>query len=368
MAVDAGETRVLALATEAFGGRGGIAQSTRDLLTALAALPGVAEIKILPRLRHEPVARLPERIDQGQPKSSRLAYAAGALALALKWRPQIIYCGHAFMAPLAQSIAQAVRARFICHVHGLEVWEPLSGLKRRALAAADLILCVSHYTADKVTEITGAQPERCKVVYNTVSARFVPGDKKAARARLGIAADAVLLSTVSRLDARQRHKGHDRVIPLLPELAKENPSLIYFVAGTGDDRARLEALAHETGAADIVRFGGFISDDDLPDLYRASDLYVMPSHGEGFGIAFVEAMACGTPAIGLDIGGAPDALRDGELGRAVNESALAGAISAALREQDPLAAASLAQKTRATFGAPAFTARLKGAVLPLLAR
>ena len=80
-----------------------------------------------------------------------------------------------------------------------------------------------------------------------------------------------------------------------------------------------------------VRFVGAVSKDRLVELYRRADLFVMPSTGEGFGIAFVEAMACGTPALGLGVGGAKDALGDGELGTMVapNED-LAARIAAQL--------------------------------------
>ena len=210
--------------------------------------------------------------------------------------------------------ARMARARLVSHVHGLEVWRTLPLSKRGALAASDLILCVSRYTAGKIVEVTGVDPKRCKVVYNTVDDRFTPGDRAAAMEKFGIPRDATVISTVSRLDPRERYKGHDLIIPLLKDLARDYPGLVYLVAGAGGDRARLERLARDADAADIVRFLGFVADEDLPDLYRASDLYVMPSGGEGFGIAFVEAMACGTPALGL--GGAVDALRDGELGRA----------------------------------------------------
>lgn len=314
-------------------------------------------ICILPRLAHETARDLPHGLAQLEPVQARIAYSLNAIQLALQLRPGIVYCGHAFMTPLALLVARMVGAQLVTHVHGLELGAPLSRGRRHALAASDLILCVSNDTAARVVEITGADPQKCRVIYNTVDGRFTPGDRAAARRKFAVSQDATVLSTVSRLDPDQRHKGHDRVIPLLKNLAVDFPGIVYLIAGTGRDRDRLEALARSAGCADLVRFLGFVADDDLPDLYRASDLYVMPSHGEGFGIAFVEAMCCGTPALGLDIGGAGDALRDGELGRAVLEQEFGLALRAALLTppSDPL---ELAERARAIFGRPAFVKRL----------
>lgn len=141
----------------------------------------------------------------------------------------------------------------------------------------------------------------------------MPGDRQAARRLFGIGKELVVL-TVARLDDRNGYKGHDKVIRLMPELERRGLPFTYLIAGTGSDRERLSALAIEYGVSDRVRFLGMVADEDLPDLYRAADLFALPSTGEGFGIAFIESMACGTPAIGLSIGGSPDALADGELG------------------------------------------------------
>lgn len=358
---------VLALAAEAFGGRGGIARSTRDLMTALSGMPEIAGIDILPRSQPEPSSCLPDGVRQFAARDSRPAYARLAMWLAAKRRPGIVYCGHAFMAPLAFIAARMARARLVSHVHGLEVRRTLPLSRRGALAASDLILCVSRHTAGKVVEVTGVDPRRCKVVYNTVDDRFTPGDRVAAMEKFGIPRDATVISTVSRLDPRERYKGHDLIIPLLKDLARDYPGLVYLVAGAGGDRARLERLARDADAADIARFLGFVADEDLPDLYRASDLYVMPSGGEGFGIAFVEAMACGTPALGLGLGGAVDALRDGELGRAVSEAGFPAALRAALAAPRPGRAA-LSARSHAVFGRSRFEARLAKAMAPLLPR
>jgi len=355
------KVRVLALVAEAFGGRGGIAQSTRDLMLALSSLPEVANIDILPRLQPEPTVCFPAGVRQFSAHRSRLAYALQALWHGAKLKPDIVYCGHAFMAPLALMVARMTGARLLCHVHGLEVWQPLSIAKRRALASYDIVLCVSNYTARKFVEVTGIDPDRCKVIYNTFDERFTPGNKLSARKKFNLPSNSVVLSTVSRLDPNQRHKGHDRVIPLLRDLAGVHPNLIYLIAGTGGDQTRLEELAHDTGAANIVQFLGFVSDENLPDLYRASDLYVMPSHGEGFGIAFVEAMACGTLALGLDQGGAGDALRNGELGIAVREADFPNALRTSL-DTATSKISDISERTNNIFARDQFTCRVKSEI------
>ena len=361
------QVSVLALTAEAFGGRGGIAQSTRDLLLAMSEMPQIGRIDVLPRLQPELVGDLPRGIYQLPPIKSRTLYTLCALWLAVINKPQIVYCGHAFMAPTAWLAARVAGASLITHVHGLEVWEPMSWTKRRTLAFSNVVLCVSKYTLDKVVEVTKVDVNRCSLTFNTVNERFFPGDRSAARQKLGIKNDAVVISTVSRLDPSQRHKGHEKVIRLLRGLAMYHANLTYLVVGTGEDRGRLEALAFSEGVAEMVRFCGFVSDEDLPDVYRASDLYVMPSHGEGFGIVFVEAMACGTPALGLDLGGAGDALRNGKLGHAVAEADFPAALHDLLlrSSDDPYV---LSNDTRAVFGKSELSFRLSKAISSLLTR
>jgi glycosyltransferase involved in cell wall biosynthesis len=90
----------------------------------------------------------------------------------------------------------------------------------------------------------------------------------------------------------------------------------------------------QSGFAEKVRFVGHVAADELPDYYRLADAFVMPSTGEGFGIAFLEAMASGVPVIGGNKDGSLDPLADGQAGTAVdpNDSAtLASAICSALR-------------------------------------
>ena len=145
-----------------------------------------------------------------------------------------------------------------------------------------------------------------------------------------------MLLTVGRMDSRERYKGHDLVIQALPQLVAAGHDVIYVVLGDGDDVGRLKTIALGLGVADRVRFMGEVGPDILVDAYRMADLFVMPSTGEGFGIAFIEAMACGTPALGLGVCGARDAFGDGELGTMTPEAELPAAIARCLKPKpDP---------------------------------
>jgi phosphatidylinositol alpha-1,6-mannosyltransferase len=147
------------------------------------------------------------------------------------------------------------------------------------------------------------------------------------------------LLTLGRLSAQERYKGVDTVISALPAALREAGPLHYVVAGEGDDVPRLRALAEERGVAARVTFAGRVKREELPALYRESDIYVMPSvaeqrpggwAGEGFGIVYIEAAAFGLPVIAGSGGGAPETVRDRITGYVVDGrdvSAVARAIA-----------------------------------------
>jgi glycosyltransferase involved in cell wall biosynthesis len=86
------------------------------------------------------------------------------------------------------------------------------------------------------------------------------------------------------------------------------------IAGQGDDRPRLERVARRLGLGDAVRFAGFVSEEEKRGLLRAATATVLPSAKEGWGIANVEAAACGTPALAADRPGLKESVRHGETG------------------------------------------------------
>ncbi len=251
--------------------------------------------------------------------------------------------------------------RIVCAAHGRELlFNPLSGrpgfgtaydqLRRWSLAQPDALLPVSRYTAGLLRE-HGVSPARLRVIPNgTDPERFRPRGDRALRDRLGIGRRPMLL-TVGRLVPR---KGVDTVLRALPRIAASVPEARYVVAGTGPDRGRLERLAVRNGVRGRVHFVGHVVDDALPSYYSAADLFVMPAREappdvEGFGLVFLEANACGTPAVGARSGGVPDAIVDGETGLLVPPAAptaLASALASLLHAPERLTTLGRQGRTR----------------------
>jgi phosphatidyl-myo-inositol dimannoside synthase len=333
--------RVLALLTDGFGGHGGIAQYNRDFLTALAMMDDISEVAVLPRWSDVHPRDLPPRVRQYPAAGSKSDYSAKAIWLALTAGPfDLVFCGHPFMAPLGAAAAKLLRAPMWLQLHGVDAWDPLGRLTRWGAAQSARVTAVSRYTRHRFLQWADVDPSRVSVLSNTFEARFSAGPKPLhLLERHGLQGKKVLL-TVSRLWSSERYKGHDRVIRVLPQVLAEGHDAVYIVVGDGDDLPRLQAEAAEAGVSGRVVFTGRVSETDLPDYYRAADVFVMPSTGEGFGIAFLEAAAAGVPVIGGDCDGSVDALADGAIGLPVDPhdpQALAAAISSRLREGRPAA-------------------------------
>lgn len=223
-------------------------------------------------------------------------------------------------------IALLARARpLVVLAHGLELQPTRArwrrGLWRRllrlVLTRADLVVANSRFTGELVR--TAAPAARVATIPLGVdTGRFSPEGRAAARELFGVEEKRVI-STVSRV---VEYKGHDVVLramaALEPEIQRE---LVYLVAGRGPHLHALQALADRLGLHENVHWLGFVEEDALPDLYRASDLFVLCTRAtagtpdvEGFGLVFLEAQACGTPVIGTRSGGIPDAVEHGQGG------------------------------------------------------
>lgn len=198
------------------------------------------------------------------------------------------------------------------------------------------------------------------------------GDKAEPRARLrdefGFAPDDQVLGTVGRIVAA---KGYEYLLEALGSLRHTHPRARWLAVGDGDQRAVLGDLASAAGLVDAVVWAG--RRGDIDDLLAAMDIWVMSSVREGLPVALLEAMAAGRPIVATDVGGIPEAVRDGREGLivpAADSGALSGAIGRLLDEPAVgarLGAAARA-RARAEYGIEAIAARIEDVYREELAR
>ncbi len=163
---------------------------------------------------------------------------------------------------------------------------------------------ISESTRDDLIA-RGVPRERIVVIYPGVDAVWFAPDARIERS----AAPTFLY--IGRL---RRYKGVETAIRALALARQRRGDLRLDIAGSGDDRARLEALTAELGLTDAVRFLGFVSEEEKRRLFHATWANVFPSAKEGWGITNVEAAACGTLSLASDSQGLRDSVRHGETG------------------------------------------------------
>jgi glycosyltransferase involved in cell wall biosynthesis len=218
--------------------------------------------------------------------------------------------------------------------YGVDTWRPTKNRLTNYMAGkVDEIISISDITKERFLEWAKIKNKKVHILPPAVNlAHYHPGikDPELLR-RLGLT-DKIVLMTLGRLAATERYKGFDQIIDLLPTLLARIPPIVYLIVGDGDDRVRLAEKAESLGVSDHVVFAGFVPEAEKAAYYRLAEAYVMPSRGEGFGIVFLEAMACGIPVVGSILDGGREALQNGELGILVDpanpEELLAGILHA----------------------------------------
>jgi len=269
-----------------------------------APVPGVPEIRVV---ASRPWRELRAwwalvRTPRDNPVISGIWYPEGLISLlAGPGRPLVILAHGSELMPARSSWRRGV-------------WKLLL---RRVCDAADLVVTNSEYTRALVLRAAPAA-NVLAVSLGVDHRRFTPEGREQAKERLNVAGKLVVCS-VCRLQA---YKGHETMLQALAHLpAAVSRRFVYLVAGAGPHAQALKNCAEHLGLSGSVRWLGFVPEEDLPDLYRASDLFALCTREsakqqevEGFGLAFLEAQACGTPVVGARTGGIPEAVREGEGG------------------------------------------------------
>lgn len=201
-------------------------------------------------------------------------------------------------------------------LHGIEAWEQLGPSDRALLDEAALVVTNSIHTARRAAAVNPNLPpiSVCPLGFSSSDRpRLEPEPNQ-----------RPTVLTVARMAASERYKGHDQLIEALPAILKRVPDARLMFVGTGDDVDRLKRKAAEHGLADRVVFTGYLPQDALDRAYANATVFAMPSLGEGFGLAYLEAMAAGLPCVGTVHDAASEIIVDGVTGYLVEQHDLDG--------------------------------------------
>ncbi|HEY3909964.1 MAG TPA: glycosyltransferase family 4 protein [Stellaceae bacterium] len=277
-----------------------------------------------------PLLRPPEALRRS-PVASRLAMLVIDLPiflrtfavtawLSLRARARVVCIGDlVHLGWMVWPLRYILRLKVIFYIHGEEISVEGTGLflrlRRRCLSRAHAVIAVSAFARDLLVTRLRIDAAKILVVGNGVDlARFRPGPVDPAIVDGFGATGARVILSVGRLTER---KGFDTLIDAMPAVLDKVPEALCLVAGEGPLRAELEERVRCANLGDRFRLLGPVGDPDLLALYRIAEIFAMPNRTtatgdtEGFGLVFLEANACGKPAVAGRAGGAVEAVCDG---------------------------------------------------------
>lgn len=248
------------------------------------------------------------------------AFTAQILSLGIWQRPDLIISTHINFTVAAYWLKKLTGIPYWGIAYGIDAWNIKRPALQTALHHADKLLCVSSYTRARLLKEQNLHPDQVSVLPGTFDAkRFTIGSKPSyLLQRYSIEPNQPIILTVARLSSAEQYKGYDKILQALPQIRQAIPNIHYMIVGKGDDLPRIRQLISTLELQSCVTLTGFVPNHELCDHYNLCDVFAMPSKGEGFGIVYLEALACGKPTLAGNQDGAVDALCHGELGVLVN--------------------------------------------------
>jgi phosphatidyl-myo-inositol dimannoside synthase len=253
------------------------------------------------------------------------------------YKPDLILCNHINFTPLALFYKKIFKTPYGFIAYGIDVWD----LKDHSgLINSDFIISLSQYTKNKILENNKNIETTIFVINPAIDIeKFKSQDiKTEVLSKYKLPSNKKIILTICRLAKSEKYKGYDKVIQSLPKILEKFPNIIYTLIGDGDDIEDIKKLIEELNLKEKVCLLGAIKNNFIPEILNVADLFVMPSKGEGFGIVFIEALACGVPVIAGNKDASKEALLNGELGILVdpdNVDEIAEAIIKVLKGEAP---------------------------------
>ena len=181
-------------------------------------------------------------------------------------------------------------------------------IESKALDGSDNITVLSRFTQEKLWDAYKISPEKIVIIPGGVDLeRFSPAvDKNEIKDRLNIPEGKIILLTVRDLEPRM---GLENLVHAVKKVIPAMPEIYLVIGGRGPLKDDLISLSQRLGIEDYIGFAGFIPEKELPDYYRMSDMFILPTKElEGFGLITLEAMASGVPVLGTPVGGTKEIL------------------------------------------------------------
>jgi len=302
-----------------FGFKGGVQVYSAFLLQALQQLypeanynvflkydkPTQLRSQFLPQTNFHCLGKLPQLL-----QSILLTFQL--ISRGIRQQPTLIITTHVNYSIPCYWLQRITGVPYWVVVHGLEAWNLQNPLLQTALGHADQVIAVSNYTRDRLLKEQPLNPAKVSVLPNTfVAKRFQPNLKPHyLLQRYGLTPEQPIILTVARL---AQYKGYEQVFHALREVRHHLPNVHYILGGKGN-YPWIKSVVEKLNLQECVTLAGFIPDEELGDHYNLCDVFAMPSQGEGFGIVYLEALACGKPVLAGNQDGAVDPLLQGKLG------------------------------------------------------
>ena len=320
--------KITLLTLQTFSSTGGIQKMTRTLAHSLSIISKQKNWKF--QLWSVYDSRY-DLMDQYVPAENYIGFGRNKLKLGLKTlgsaaNSDIVILSHINLAMLGVIIKTLnPKCKIWLVAHGIEVWRPLTLIKKLLVKRfCSKIICVSSFTKKQMIKWHNSDPDKCIVLNNAVDP-FIKLPTEFSKPdyllnRYSLTTENKVIFTLTRLASSEQYKGYEQVIKAVSRLKLQFPGIKYILAGPYDpaEEIRIKDLINAYHVTEEVILTGFLNENELADHFLLADLFVLPSKKEGFGIVFVEALACGLPVICGNADGSIDAIRNGELGTAIN--------------------------------------------------
>lgn len=304
--------RVLALVTDAYGGRGGVAQYGRNFLRAVCNHPEVTEVIALPRSVFYELEEMPQKLryEIGS-VGGKLRYGLAVLSLAKDIESaDLVICMHMHLLPFARFLGWRFDCPVLPVVYGRDAWSPTRHwLANRLARGIREFVSIRKFTADRLRQWANIPDAKFHYLPNCIDLKAygVAPRREDLVSKYGLKGRTVIM-TAGRIesDRYEPNKGFDEVLEALPDIAKDIPNALYLIMGDGDGIPKLRAKAQGLDVADRVVFTGYVPEKEKADYYRLADVVAMPGSNPTFDrypfrFAFLEPLACGVPIVGSQL-------------------------------------------------------------------